>query len=200
MAFLRSYGAESGATIEGRGLWLRPPQMSDYVAWAELRSLSREHLVPWEPMWTRDELTRSAFRRRVRHYQREAAEDHGYGFLIFEADSDRLLGGLTLSGVRRGVTQAGSLGYWLGLPHVGRGAMSEAVRAALDHFFDVLKLHRVEAATQLCNARSIGVLERNGFTREGFARSYLKINGVWADHVLFAKIASDPRGLVGGHA
>ena len=62
---------------------LRPPQMSDYSAWAELRALSREHLMPWEPVWPRDELTRSAFRRRLRHYQREAREDQGYAFLIF---------------------------------------------------------------------------------------------------------------------
>ncbi len=85
MAFLRSsIGQDSALIVRGRGVWLRPAVMGDYGAWAELRARSREHLVPWEPLWQRDELTRSAFRRRVRHYQREAREDLGYSFLIFE--------------------------------------------------------------------------------------------------------------------
>ena len=89
------------------------------------------------------------------------------------------------------MTQAAALGYWIGQPHAGQGIMSEAVRAALPFVFNVLKLHRVEAATQPSNFASMRVLERNAFTREGFARSYLKINGVWADHVLFGRIAGD---------
>ena len=192
MAFLRSYtGSENTLVIEGHGLWLRPPHMSDYAQWAELRALSRDHLMPWEPQWSRDELSRFAFRRRVKHYQRESAEDQGYAFLILDAGNDRLLGGLTFTNVRRGVTQSAALGYWLGLPYAGRGIMSEAVRAAVLHAFEAFKLHRVEAATQPANERSIRVLERNGFAREGFARSYLKINGVWADHVLFGRISGD---------
>jgi ribosomal-protein-alanine N-acetyltransferase len=182
-------GVDSTTVIEGRGVWLRPPQTGDYAQWAELRALSRDHLVPWEPQWPRDELTRFAYRRRVRHYQSEAADDLGYAFFILSAYDDRLLGGLSLSHVRRGVIQAASLGYWLGLPFVGRGIMTEAVRAAVGHAFDVLKLHRLEAATQPNNTRSIRVLEVNGFEREGFAKGYLKINGVWADHLLFGRLA-----------
>lgn len=192
MAFLRSYtGGDTALTIEGQGLWLRPPQMSDYARWAELRALSREHLTPWEPQWSRDELSRFAFRRRVKHYQREAADDQGYAFFIFDATDDNLLGGVTFTHVRRGVTQSAALGYWLGQPYCGRGLMTEAVRVASAHAFEALKLHRVEAATQPTNLRSIAVLQRNGFEREGFARSYLKINGRWADHVLFARVAGD---------
>lgn len=192
MVFLRSslshdiYGA-----IRGRGLLLRPLGMGDYGPWAELRALSRDHLTPWEPVWARDELTRSAFRRRLRHYQREAREDLGYAFGIFQEADERLIGGLTLSNVRRGVTQAASLGYWLGLPYAGRGHMSAAVRAILPYAFDVLRLHRIEAATMPINAASIRVLERTGFEREGFARRYLKINGAWQDHILFARLADD---------
>ena len=192
MAFLRAgTGSEHPSAIEGRGFRMRAPEMSDYGPWAELRTLSRQHLSPWEPLWTRDELTRSAYRRRLKHYQREAWEDQGYAFLIFGAGDDRLLGGLSLSNVRRGVTQAAALGYWIGQPYAGRGIMSEAVRAALPVFFGVLKLHRIEAATQPVNLPSIRVLERNAFAREGFARSYLKISGAWADHILFARLAGD---------
>jgi len=192
MAFLRtSIGQDSALIVRGRRLWLRPPMMGDYAAWAELRARSREHLTPWEPVWQRDELARSAFRRRVRHYQREAREDLGYSFLIFKHADDELLGGLTLSNVRRGVTQAAVLGYWLGLPFVKGGYMTEAVAAIAEFAFEELHLHRLEAATMPTNVASIRVLERNGFRREGLACRLLKINGTWEDHVLHALVADD---------
>ncbi len=192
MAFLRSSASQDSAlVVRGRGVWLRAPVMGDYAPWAELRAMSREHLCPWEPVWQRDELTRSAFRRRVRHYQRESREDLGYAFLIFEDGADQLVGGLTLSNVRRGVTQAAVLGYWLGLPYVRRGYMTEAVRATAAFAFETLNLHRLEAATMPNNAASVRVLERNGFRREGFARRLLKINGQWEDHVLHAVLPDD---------
>jgi ribosomal-protein-alanine N-acetyltransferase len=165
--------------------------MADYAAWAELRAMSRTHLTPWEPAWPRDDLSRSAYRRRLRHYSREAREDLGYAFLILESGRDSLAGGLTLSNVRRGVTQAATLGYWIGVPHIGRGYMTEAGRAAMHHAFDALRLHRIEAAVQPNNTASIRVLERLGFVREGLARRYLKINGVWQDHALYALLAED---------
>jgi ribosomal-protein-alanine N-acetyltransferase len=177
---------------------MRPPQMSDYGAWAELRALSREHLMPWEPLWPRDELTRSSFRRRLRHYARELREDQGYALFILD-DNERLLGGLTLSNVRRGVTQAASLGYWLGAPYIRRGYMTEAVRAMIPFAQGPLRLHRVEAACLPNNRASIAVLEKNGFAREGYARLYLKIAGQWQDHVLFGLVAED-LGLRGGAA
>lgn len=195
MAFLRSSSGYDGAiTLRGHGVWLRPPLMGDYAPWAELRAMSRDHLTPWEPQWQRDELSRSSFRRRVRHYQREQREDLGYAFLIFSDANDELVGGLTLSNVRRGVTQAAVLGYWLGKPFVRRGHMTEAVRAAVGFGFDTLHLHRLEAATMPNNVGSIRVLEHNGFRREGFARRLLKINGCWEDHVLHALLIEDVRG------
>jgi ribosomal-protein-alanine N-acetyltransferase len=192
MAFLRSsIGQDSGLLVRGQGVWLRPPMMADYAPWAELRARSREHLTRWEPLWQRDELARSAYRRRVRHYQREAREDLGYSFLIFRDEDDELLGGLTLSNVRRGVTQAVVLGYWLGLPFVQRGYMTAAVGAVVRFAFEELRLHRIEAATMPNNFASIRVLERNGFRREGLAERLLKINGVWQDHVLHALVAEE---------
>lgn len=196
MAFLRpTQTAQSSPLIRGDGVCLRPLMSSDYPQWAELRAVSREHLSPWEPQWPRDELSRSAFRRRLRHYAREARDDLGYAFGIVSESDNYLLGGLTLSNVRRGVTQAAALGYWLGRPHVGNGHMVAAVRAVLPYAFFALKLHRLEAASMPANVRSVRVLELTGFQREGFARRYLKINGVWEDHILFARLQSDGDGL-----
>jgi len=195
MAFLRSGMGGEVPLVRGRGLFLRPPHMGDYPAWAELRARSRSHLVPWEPQWSRDELTRDAFRRRIRHYQRELREDLGYAFFIYRDTDEALLGGLTLSNVRRGVTQAAAVGYWIGLPFARRGYMSSALSTILRFAFDDLNLHRLEAACMPHNAASIRVLENNGFRREGLARRYLKIDGVWQDHLLYAILMDDPRGV-----
>lgn len=191
MAFLRAGNPSEWTVLQGRGVWLRPPQLSDYAAWAELRTFSRAHLTPWEPAWPRDDLTKGAYRRRLKHYQREAREDLGYAFLLFQSETDQLMGGVTLSNVRRGVTQSAMLGYWIGLPYAGRGYMSAAVRATLPHAFETLRLHRIEAAVQPSNGASLGVLRRIGFVEEGLARRYLKINGAWQDHLTFAMLAED---------
>ena len=195
MAFLRSgLGQESHLFVRGDRLVLRPLAMSDYPAWAEIRALSRSHLIPWEPAWSRDELSRSAFRRRLRFYQREAREDMGYAFAIFEEPGGTLAGGVSLSNVRRGVTQAAALGYWLGEPFCGRGLMTRALAALVPFAFDELRLHRIEAACMPQNTASVAVLRRSGFEQEGLARRYLKINGAWRDHLLFAMVAGDAEG------
>jgi [ribosomal protein S5]-alanine N-acetyltransferase len=192
MAFLRSSLIEDASpVVRTERLWLRTPVMSDHPVWAALRAASRQHLTPWEPLWSMDELARISFRRRLRHYARDLKDDTGYAFLIFRQLDDALLGGLTVSNVRRGVTQAASLGYWIGEPHLGRGYMTEAVRGVAEFIFSELKLHRLEAACLPHNAASIGVLERAGFTAEGVARRYLKINGQWQDHRLFARLSDD---------
>lgn len=192
MAFLRPTPApEMNPVVQGSGIMMRPFALSDYSAWAEMRALSREHLTPWEPKWASDELSRSSFRRRVRHYARETREDLGYALAVFSEHDDALIGGLTLSNVRRGVTQAAVLGYWLGRPYIGRGYMTAAVCAVLPYAFFGLKLHRLEAASMPANRASIRVLEKAGFSQEGFARRYLKINGAWEDHILFARLAED---------
>jgi ribosomal-protein-alanine N-acetyltransferase len=192
MAFFRTINfAEPLASISGDGVTLRTPQMTDYGDWAALREASREFLIPWEPIWPADDLTRGAFRRRVRRYAEDLRTDQGYAFLILSTADGALLGGLTLANIRRGVAQAASLGYWMGLPFVRRGYMTAAVRAIIPFAFTSLRLHRLEAACIPSNAASIRLLEKTGFAREGYAREYLCINGAWQDHLLFARLADE---------
>lgn len=191
MAFLRVGVGPDSYTVRGAMVGLRPLQVADYGSWAELRGKSRDHLTPWEPLWLSDELDKSSYRRRLRHYVREQREDLGYAFGIYRSRDNILMGGVSLSNVRRGVTQTASLGYWLALPFLQQGYMSDAVAAMIAFAFFDLRLHRIEAATLPDNVASIRVLERNCFTREGFARHYLKINGVWKDHILFGLLIED---------
>ena len=96
--------------IRGDGLLLRPFESRDFDQWAQLRDKSRDFLVPWEPTWGSDDLTRSAFRRRVRRNEDEIIRDEAYPLLIFREADGTLLGGLTLGQVRRGVTQTATQG------------------------------------------------------------------------------------------
>lgn len=191
MALFRAVTGDPGPVLTGRRLTLRVPQTSDWFAWASLREESRRFLAPWEPTWPVDDLTRAAFKRRVKRYHREVRDDVGLPLFLFRIEDEQILGGLTLSNIRRGVTQSCSLGYWMGERFAGHGYMSEAVRLVIPHVFGTMKLHRLEAATMPNNARSIRLLEKAGFGREGFARQYLLIDGRWQDHILFALIAAD---------
>src|SRR5579864_818549 len=186
MAFFRTVTvAETVPALTGAGVTLRAPQGSDHGEWAGLRESSRAFLVPWEPTWPSDDLTRGAFRRRLKRYAEDARSDLAYAFLIFRSDDNALVGGLTLANIRRGVAQAGSIGYWVGAPFARKGYMTAAMRALIPFCFGSLRLHRLEAACIPANAASVGLLEKTGFQREGYARSYLCINGVWQDHLLY---------------
>jgi ribosomal-protein-alanine N-acetyltransferase len=193
MAFFRtvSFG-ELLPAITGAGVMLRAPVGSDYGEWAALREASRDFLTPWEPTWPADDLTRSAWRRRLKRYAEDQRSDLAYAFLIFRSDDGILVGGLTLANIRRGVAQAGSIGYWVGQPFARMGYMTAAVRALIPFGFGTLRLHRLEAACIPSNGASIGLLEKAGFQREGYARGYLCINGVWQDHLLYARLKDDP--------
>jgi [ribosomal protein S5]-alanine N-acetyltransferase len=162
----------------GHGLLLRAPQMSDFLQWAHLRESSREYLTPWEPIWPSDDLSRAGF----------------YPFIVFRESDGAMIGGITLANVRRGIVQAGTIGYWVGEPHAHRGYMTSALRVLLPSLFGELNLHRIEAACIPSNTPSIRVLEKCGFSREGLARRYLCINGVWQDHLLFGLLHEDFRG------
>lgn len=192
IGFLRPASPDEQQLVQGPRHYLRTPNLADYAQWAELRAESRSFLTPWEPTWPRDDLTRTAFRRRIRRYQRDMREDEGFAFFLFRREDDRLLGGLTLAHVKRGVAQSCSLGYWMGKPFAGRGHMTAAVRLLIPFVFEALKLHRIEAACLPENERSVRLLKRVGFRQEGYARRYLCINGAWRDHLLFALVAGDP--------
>jgi len=183
---------EVGDTVETVRLSLRFPRMEDHSQWSSLRNQSKAFLVPWEATWPSDDLSRSAFSHRLKHYRDNVRKDKAYPLLIFKAnDSHELVGGVTVSNVRRGIAQTAQLGYWIGQPHANQGYMSEAVRAVADFCFDQLGLHRLEAACLIKNGPSARVLEKCGFLREGIARKYLKINGQWQDHLLFALLKDD---------
>jgi len=176
---------ESGKTL------LRSPVERDWRAYAEIRAASRKFLEPWEPTWPNDALSRDAFYRRLNRYASDWRNDTGYSMFLFDRESSALVGGISLSNVRRGVAQCGTLGYWMGEAYAGKGYMSEGLRLLLDFSFEELSLHRVEAACLPHNEPSRRLLLGSGFSEDGYARKYLRIRGVWQDHLLFSLLSED---------
>ncbi len=179
--------------ITGDIVELRAPDRSHYAAWARLREVSEEFLKPWEPSWPQDDLTATAYRRRLRFYGRAMRNDEAYPFFLFRREDEALLGGCTLSNVRRGVAQMATVGYWIGAPYARQGYMTAALRMLVAFVFDELRLHRIEAACLPENEASQRLLKRIGFREEGRAYGYLRIGGRWRDHVLFAMLSDSPR-------
>lgn len=182
-----------GKPLVSGEVYLRPPARGDWKQWSTLRGKSRTFLEPWEPTWSRDTLSRKAFLRRLRVYALNSQSDTGYSFFVFRTSDDTLLGGISLNHVRRGVSQTCSIGYWIGEQHARRGYMTAGLSGLLPFGFDHLCLHRISAATLPHNTASRTLLEKIGFSEEGFARKYLRINGEWQDHVVYAMLSTDPR-------
>ncbi|MBT3648946.1 MAG: GNAT family N-acetyltransferase [Rhodobacteraceae bacterium] len=175
-------------------LSLRLPEHRDFREWAKLRHQSRAFLSPWEPIWAADHLSRASFTNRVYWSQRAVKNGNAVPLFVFHKKAGQLVGAITLDNIRRGPSQVGTIGYWVGQQYARQGFMSEAIIAMVAHAFGALDLSRVESACLPDNVASRGVLEKAGFKYEGVAQSYIQINGRWRNHVLYAALRGDRRG------
>ena len=187
-------GAARRVRIETERMTLRLPQHGDFRAWTALRDQSAPFLTPWEPVWAADHLSRKAFTNRIYWANRSTSQGTALPLLLIRREDAALLGAITLDNIRRGPSQAGTLGYWMGQAHARQGYMREAILSVVHHAFTVMDLSRVEAACLPENTASRGVLEKCGFKYEGVAQSYLQIAGRWRNHVLYANLRGDRRG------
>ncbi len=188
------FGRRRPIRLETERMALRLPQHGDFNAWTALRQDSRDFLVPWEPTWSADHLSRKAFTNRVYWAQRASRAGTALPFFLERLVDGALLGAITIDNIRRGPAQMATIGYWIGAPHARQGYMTEAIGAVTRHAFTTLDLSRIEAACLPDNAASRAALERSGFKYEGVAQSFLQINGRWRTHVLYANLRHDRRG------
>lgn len=171
-------------------LVLRAPRTADV---AELRRVLRknhEHLAPWNPLPRpgEDPTTITAVSNLILRQRREWKDGRSYGFYLATKDTpDRLIGRIALNGVMRGAMHGAYLGYWMDAEHLSAGLCTEGIRAVLDFAFGTAELHRIQAAIMPRNVRSLRVIEKLGFRREGYAERYLQIAGTWEDHILYAR-------------
>lgn len=147
------------------------------------------YLQPWEPLRDEAFFHPDAVTERLRVMARRNADGEALLLLIFNRDGSRLIGTCNFANIVRGAFQACHLGFSIAQDAQGQGLMAEALRLAIDYVFREMGLHRVMANHRPENLRSARLLARLGFEREGEARAYLKINGIWADHVLTSLIS-----------
>jgi ribosomal-protein-alanine N-acetyltransferase len=113
------------------------------------------------------------------------------GLIARETTSGGIIGVVNLNQIFRKGFQNAYLGFYGMAAFAGRGLMTEAVRLAARYAFDEIGLHRLEANVQPGNARSLALVRRVGFRKEGFSPRYLKIGGVWCDHERWALLADE---------
>jgi [ribosomal protein S5]-alanine N-acetyltransferase len=172
-------------SASGPRVHLRPPQLADALLF--LRAARASHRL--HGPWARAPRTPTQFSQFVTRYDGRAATHAA--FLVVRNDDGELAGVFSLSEIVRGAFKSAYLGYYAFAPLAGGGYMTEGLALALDVAYRRLKLHRVEVNVQPTNRRSLALVERLGFTREGFSRRYVKIGGRWRDHVRYAMLAED---------
>ena len=172
-------------SLRGFRIFMRPPALSDWQAWADIRGRNKDHIQPFDPRWPAKPFTYELFERRVHRQAREWDLGSSNAFLIFKNEDNSMIGGMNINNICRGAAQYASLGYWIDKDHEGQGYMAEALRMTLQYCFEDLNLHRVNASCLPHNIRSKNTLFKAGFKKEGFAEKYLQIDGKWQDHELF---------------
>jgi ribosomal-protein-alanine N-acetyltransferase len=175
--------------LVGARVLLRPLRADDWDAWREVRVRCREWLERWEPLpdpGSADPvLDRDAFRARCGAWERQRHFDAAYGFGLFLTNG-RFAGEVSLGSVQRGPFQMGYIGYWIDEDLAGHGYVPEGVVVLMQYAFEVLTLHRLEAAIVPRNESSRRVAEKLGLREEGTAERFLQIQGVFEDHVRYA--------------
>lgn len=180
-----------GVQLLGERIMLRAPMLGDYAQWSKVRGENRDFLTPYEPTWPENCFDKVFFQKRLARQAKDWEHDRCYCFLILDRLTGALYGGLNVNNVVRGAAHFASLGYWLSEDAQGNGYMSEALGLIIDFARDELLLHRLNAACIPENERSAKLLTNAGFTEEGFAQNYLKINGQWTDHRLFGLVLGE---------
>jgi ribosomal-protein-alanine N-acetyltransferase len=171
---------------------IRPTALDDVDEQLRLRRANRDHTGPWDPARDESFYTVAGQRLELELDQRAWAAGTAFAFAVLATDEDdRIIGRVALANVVRGPWQNATLGYWIDRDAGRRGHASRAVRLALSYAFEHAGLHRVQPAIIPRNAASLRVAEKVGFRHEGRALRYLKINGVWEDHEIYALTSED---------
>ncbi|QDY85338.1 GNAT family N-acetyltransferase [Paenibacillus polymyxa] len=172
-------------------LQIRLLQVSDAERLLEIRRENFDFFKPYEPERPEIYFTLEEQARLISDGLEAAQAGQGYTFGLFLTENNKLIGRMELSGVARGPFQNANLGYLVDPTYHGQGYATSAVKDIVHYALKELELHRIQAGVMPRNKPSHRVMEKAGFRREGLALNYLKINGVWEDHVLYAMTAED---------
>jgi [ribosomal protein S5]-alanine N-acetyltransferase len=171
---------------------IRPLSIDDATEFAAAVAANRRHTEPWEPIHAESHYTRAGQVETLRRDVEAWDMGTGYAFAVLDREHrDAIIGRIALGNVVRGAWRNATLGYWVAEAAGGRGHGTTAARLICEFAFRHAGLHRVQPAVIPRNIRSIRVVEKAGFRREGRALKYLNIAGTWEDHDIFALTLED---------
>ncbi|MDN7243675.1 GNAT family protein [Planococcus sp. N028] len=177
--------------FNGRTCYLRTLAVDDAEEMVQLLLRNRDYWAIYEPRHRDSYFTVAVQREKIREAIYQARENREYSFGVFEHGSNRLIGHISLYGIKRLPFLSALVGYSVDEAYIGKGIATEAVRLMVAFGFEQLRLHRLEAYVSPQNLGSIRVLQKSGFQNEGLLREFLHINGVWEDHFHFAMLESE---------
>ena len=177
--------------VDGEQVAIRGFLLGDVDELVDLRRRTRDFNAPYEPRRSEGFFTPAGQRAEVLRDRDEWAADRMYAFAIVERATERIRGRVGLANIVRGAWENATLGYFVDMEVNGRGFATEAVALTLGFAFGPCRLHRVQAAVMPHNERSARVLRKNGFRLEGHAPRYLRLDGGWRDHDLYAITAEE---------
>jgi ribosomal-protein-alanine N-acetyltransferase len=162
---------------------------------------NRRHLERWSPPRPPGFYSTEFWRWRLERNRSEYAEDRSLRMTMFERERPEgaAIGQVSFTEIVRGPLQSCFLGYNIDHRYEGRGLMTEALTAVIRFAFERMALHRISANYMPSNVRSGALLRKLQFVVEGYAQSYLYIDGGWRDHVLTSRLnpSNAPPGVVG---
>lgn len=161
----------------------RAVAFSDAAELIAANRASREHHAPWASPFTDVDGFDAWFGRMLTGPNR--------GFVAREARDGAIIGVVNITEIVWGAFRSAYLSYYGMVGRAGGGRMTIAVDQVVRYAFDELGLHRLEANIQTENTRSIALVRRLGFEKEGFSPGYLRIDGVWRDHERWARISTE---------
>ncbi len=158
--------------------------ISDAKLMSRFYTSNYNHLSKWEPHRDSHYHSVDAWVERLKAYDKEHLEELSAHFVLYDNTEKEITAICSLTNIIKGPFQACHMGYAVSLRHQGRGLMKKLCRHTISFAFNDLNLNRIMANYMLRNDRSEALLKQLGFTKEGVAKKYLKINGYWEDHVL----------------
>lgn len=177
--------------LEGRSCYLRILTEDDAVIFTDLLIANKDYWSVFEPRHEASYFSISVQREKIREALYQMRDRREYNFGIFDSETSRIIGHISLYSIKRLPFSSGFVGYSIDEKEAGKGFGTEAVQLVTRFAFKKVALHRIEAFVSPRNHGSVKVLEKSGFQHEGLLRKLLYINGVWEDHYLYAMLEDD---------
>lgn len=177
--------------LEGERCYLRILQEEDARMFTDIVKANKQYWSIFEPRQEPGFYTISRQKERIRESLYQMRDRREYNFGIFDINTSKLIGHISLYSIKRLPFLSGFIGYSIDEREIGRGIGTEAVRLVTAFAFNTIALHRIEAYVSPRNYGSVAVLEKAGYEREGLLREILYINGVWEDHYMYAIVEDD---------